>query len=483
MNLEGNMSYRDILLVKKIGEGQYGDVWMGKYHDYPVACKILKRQMTDKESEKAIEELKLMAKLKHPNVVLFMGACLNDQKQICIVTEFASRGDLRTVAPQVKSLAKRLKLGLDVASGLAWIHANGIVHRDLKLPNLLVFEDWSVKIADFGLSLQLEEGVSINRFGGNVKYSAPEILKARYDESITIYPYSEKTDVYSFGLMFWELVTLKPLFIRPKEYKGKKGLAKYVLSGYRPAIEKNWPQSLTTILSNCWHQDPNRRPLFREIIGQWPSLTIDVLCPDKWGREVCKVLFVAQETVPFVEFMRAFSQTCFANPQTLQTKKMYRKFLSVLLCENEFDDTVSKQRFCNIVGWFSPVDKSQDCAKFFGRMKDLLTRRYFHGFLSETKAENQLKQLWDSTSNKQSYYVIRFSESDVGAFILTFIDFNGHIQHEKILNRGGMWYVEGLAEEYDSWSKVKQAFKQVWNIGYHLPKSPYSNLFKTGMFG
>jgi len=116
-------------------------------------------------------------------------------------------------------------------------------------------------------------------------------------------------------------------------------------------------------------------------------------------------------------------------------------------------------------------------------MKDLLSRRYFHGFLSESKAENQLKQLWESTSNKQSYYVVRFSESEVGGFILTFIDYIGHVQHEKITNKNGNWYVEGICEEFDSWSKVKDAFKQVWNIGYHLPKSPYSHLFKKGMFG
>lgn len=104
--------------------------------------------------------------------------------------------------------------------------------------------------------------------------------------------------------------------------------------------------------------------------------------------------------------------------------------------------------------------------------------RYFHGFLSEQKAEHRLKELWESTSNKQSYYVVRFSESDVGALILTFIDYIGHIQHEKIINRNGMWYVEGLCEEFDAWKKVKSAFKQVWNIGVHLPKSPYQGLFK-----
>lgn len=135
-----------------------------------------------------------MTRLKHPNVVLLMGACLNDKRQIMIVTEYASRGDLRQVAPLITSLSRRLKMGLDVASGLAWLHAHNIVHRDLKLPNLLVFEDWTVKVGDFGLSLQLEEGVEINRFGGNVKYSAPEILKCALTPSSIQHPLSSAID-------------------------------------------------------------------------------------------------------------------------------------------------------------------------------------------------------------------------------------------------------------------------------------------------
>eukprot|EP01130_Rhizamoeba_saxonica_P013786 TRINITY_DN5920_c0_g1_i1.p1 TRINITY_DN5920_c0_g1~~TRINITY_DN5920_c0_g1_i1.p1 ORF type:complete len:526 (-),score=106.59 TRINITY_DN5920_c0_g1_i1:27-1604(-) len=267
LDLDETIDWREITLVRKIGEGQYGDVWMAEYHGFPVACKIIKKTLTPRDAEKTIEELRLMKKLKHPNVVLLMGACFNDKGQIMIVTEYASRGDLKTVAPTVKNLFQRLKLALDIANGLSWLHVHNIVHRDLKLPNLLVSEDFTVKVADFGLSLQLEKGMEIHRFGGNVKYSAPEILRARYDDSITIYPYGEVSDVYSFGLMFWELLTLKPLFLRPREYKGKKGLAKYVLEGNRPEIQKNWPERVVNILSSTWHEDPSIRPSFQTIIN------------------------------------------------------------------------------------------------------------------------------------------------------------------------------------------------------------------------
>lgn len=194
-------------------------------------------------------------------------------------------------------------------------------------------------------------------------------------------------------------------------------------------------------------------------------------------------MFYKTETVSFTEFVSGFAELCFTDPTVLHNKKIYRKLLSTLLCENEYQDNISKYRFCNLVGWFAPIDKNTDCTKFFTRMKDLLCRRYFHGFLSEAKAEHQLKQLWDSSSNKQSYYTIRFSESDVGGFIITYIDQHGLIYHEKIFNRNGNLFVESICEEYESWSKLKQAIKRVWGLNYHLTKSPYGHLFRKGVFG
>lgn len=362
LNLEESIKSEDLTLTKRIGEGQYGDVWMGLYHSYPVAIKVIKKEMTSQDALKALDELKFMSKLKHPNVVLLMGACCNQSNQIMIVTEFASRGDLRGCisGPDLKSLSMRLKIGLDIASGLAWLASHGIVHRDLKLPNLLVFDDWTVKVGDFGLSLQLKEGQIVDRFGGNVKYSAPEILRARYNETQCEYAYSEKTDVYSFGLMLWELISLKPLFVRPKGYAGKKGLAKYVLDGHRPPLDKPWVPSMKKLLTDCWHEDPNQRPLFRDIIVQWPGLTNEVLCPDQNGLTLVKRLWTdSDQGVPLDEFRRCFGDTCLDGSGALDSKKnqgLNQQLIS-LLCENSSDDIVTKKRFCSIVGWFSPIDK------------------------------------------------------------------------------------------------------------------------------
>lgn len=114
-----------------------------------------------------------------------------------------------------------------ITLGLNWLGSHKIVHRDLKLDNLLVTEDWSIKITsvqalffrfrkppnylfvrDFGLSIQNDEGQIFDRFGGNVKYSAPEILNERFVRKTHSYAYGEQTDVYSYGLIWWQVLWL-----------------------------------------------------------------------------------------------------------------------------------------------------------------------------------------------------------------------------------------------------------------------------------
>jgi serine/threonine protein kinase len=273
--------WNDIKIEKKIGSGAYGDVYKARYHGYPIAVKIIKESLSAEETkrEKILEEIKIMSMLKHPNVVGLVGCCLSPDHQVAIVTEFAARGNLKDSLKEIKSLPQRLKLAKDIVAGLNWMHANNIIHRDLKLANLLVTEDMQIKITDFGLSLHWYEGIVCHHFKGNVKYSSPEILRARADKNITIYAYCPQTDVYSFGLMLWELVTVMPLF---PGVKGKQNITQHVLAGNRPEIYEEWPKSLKTLLALCWHEDPNRRPLFREIQDKFDRVIIDVMC---FGRD------------------------------------------------------------------------------------------------------------------------------------------------------------------------------------------------------
>jgi len=148
--------------------------------------------------------------------------------------------------------------------------------------------------------------------------------------------------------------------------------------------------------------------------------------------------------------------------------------LTAILCENSFDDIVSKKRFCAVVGWFGPIDKTTLCRDFAARIKDLLSQKFFHAFMTEKKAINTLTKLWQT--KRQQNYLVRFSESEVG-FMLSFMD-EGVVRHESILNKNGNWFVETFGEEFDSWKKVLASCKAVFKLKKHLPNAPFSYLAK-----
>ncbi|KAA6419342.1 MAG: kinase [Trebouxia sp. A1-2] len=156
-------------------------------------------------------QVSIMAAIRHPNVVMFMGLCLNP---VCVVTEFCVRGALSDVIEKAASDAafaqqlpwpKRLSMALDAAKGMLQLHSHKppILHRDLKSPNLLVDKHWRVKVTDFNLSSMLRldadsDGVDSSA-ANNPRWLAPEV--------ISVQNFSKAADVYPFGIILWELMT------------------------------------------------------------------------------------------------------------------------------------------------------------------------------------------------------------------------------------------------------------------------------------
>jgi len=298
-----------------------------------------------------------------------------------------------------------------------------------------------------------------------------EILRERFVNKNHNYQYGERTDVYSFGLIWWQILTKKnPFMDRPSKYPGKEGLVKYILEGNRPPIPKHWPDSLKQMISACWSPQQTKRPTFRQILDKWDKLCLDLMCPDPLGRMVCTSLWGKDQKTKrsFEEVKRAFVENCITAPVKLKDRET--QMLADLLCESAFDDSVSFARFCLAVGWFGPLDKATNCAGFFARMKDLYSQNFFHGFMSDAKAETLLSNVFDSTSNPHPYYLLKYSLNSVGEFKLAYIDRNRKVNYVKIRNIKGQWQIGQSPKTYESWKKVKNVCKQVLDIGTHVPK-------------
>ena len=256
--------FEEITLKRLIGYGSFGEVWKGKWRGSTVAVKKFFRQQAN---ESLLLELRkesvIMSELRHPNILLFLGACV-EPPNLCIVTEYMKYGSigkyLRNKDNPLTWL-QRLQMAKSTAIGMDYLHSfkPPIIHRDLSSYNILIDEHLHVKIADFGLARIKQSNITMTRCG-TPAWTAPEILKRMH--------YSEKGDVYSFGIILWEFLT------RCKPYKGLEPvkLCERVVKGLRPKIPEDCPADYRLLVTQCWDTNPDGRPSFESIPARIESM-------------------------------------------------------------------------------------------------------------------------------------------------------------------------------------------------------------------
>jgi len=249
--------------------------------------KLHMHQFTNQEliSEFA-SEVGMLRKLRHPNIILFMGACTRPPT-LCVVTELmtCSLFDLLHNTDVQLSWKLRLQVALDTARGMNFLHYNvpPIIHRDLKSPNVLLDSNRRAKVCDFGLA-RSKAITTMTGQCGTFQWMAPE--------AINNLKYTEKADVFSFGVILWELIS------RELPYDGMNSVQVSVAvltKAYRPPIPKNCPPEYSQLIQDCWHQTPEKRPSFESICER-----LTRFMKSKETVKLDRVMHVAAAPPPFV---------------------------------------------------------------------------------------------------------------------------------------------------------------------------------------
>ncbi|TVU30621.1 hypothetical protein EJB05_22252 [Eragrostis curvula] len=264
---ECEIHWEDLRIGERIGLGSYGEVYHADWNGTEVAVKkFLDQEFYGGALDEFRCEVRIMRRLRHPNIVLFMGA-VTRPPNLSIVSEYLPRGSLHRIIHRPNceiDEKRRIKMALDVARGMNCLHTSvpTIVHRDLKSPNLLVDDNWTVKVCDFGLS-RLKHGtfLSSKSTAGTPEWMAPEVL--RNEQS------NEKCDVYSFGVILWELATLRKPWqgMNPMQVVGAVGF-----QDRRLDIPKEIDPLVAKIIRDCWQKDPNLRPSFGQLTNYLKTL-------------------------------------------------------------------------------------------------------------------------------------------------------------------------------------------------------------------
>lgn len=242
-----------------LGSGAQGAVFRGVHNGEMVAVKKVK---DIKETD-----IKHLRQLQHLNVVQFRGVC-TQPPCFCIIMEYCPYGSLHDhLARGAEMVPHRLVDWVrQIATGMEFLHRHRIVHRDLKSPNILIGDNENLKISDFGTSRQCKNTSTRMSFAGTVAWMAPEIIRNE--------PCSEKVDVWSFGVVLWELLTCEVPYGGIDSSAIIWGVGSNALQLPVPA---GCPDGFKLLIRQCWNAKPRNRPTFRHILMHLDIAAIELL--------------------------------------------------------------------------------------------------------------------------------------------------------------------------------------------------------------
>ncbi|XP_056283915.1 mitogen-activated protein kinase kinase kinase 7 isoform X2 [Pseudoliparis swirei] len=252
-----DINYEDIEVEEVVGRGAFGVVCKAKWKGNDVAIKTIE---SESERKAFIVELRQLSRVNHPNIVKLYGSCNNP---VCLVMEYAEGGSLYNVLHGAEPLpyytaSHAMSWCFQCSQGVAYLHGmkpKALIHRDLKPPNLLLVSGGTVlKICDFGTACDIQTHMTNNK--GSAAWMAPEVFEGSN--------YSEKCDVFSWGIILWEVITRRKPF---DEIGGPAFRIMWAVhNGTRPPLIKNLPKPIESLMTRCWSKDPSQRPSTEEIV-------------------------------------------------------------------------------------------------------------------------------------------------------------------------------------------------------------------------
>lgn len=273
-----------LFLGQKFASGNHSRLYQGVYNDQDVAVKLLRLDSCEDSAiatrleRQFMQEVHCLSQLHHPNIVQFVAASWKPPV-CCLIMEYVPGGSLRAFLrkyePGSIPVKTIISMALDVALGMEYLHSQGIVHRDLKSENLVLTDNLHLKLTDFGVGCLETECDLRSADTGTYRWMAPEMISHKH--------YSKKVDVYSFGIVLWELVT----GLLPFQNMTPVQVAYAVVNkNMRPPTPDDCPLPLRNLMEQCWNSSPEQRPCFYQIVQTLEDLENQEPFPLQYAKSI-----------------------------------------------------------------------------------------------------------------------------------------------------------------------------------------------------
>jgi tRNA A-37 threonylcarbamoyl transferase component Bud32 len=255
----------DLIIGEVIDDkSSFGRVYRGFWLGQEVVIKLIKNISSESDRKEFLNEVKSMKRLRSEYVMPLYAVC-NEEGHECLVMKYMEQGSLRAVLDD-KTIklddARKHQLAIDIALGLQYLHKQGILHRDLKSANVLLDKDMRARITDFGLSKIKSNSIStLGRYTQDLQWVAPEFLSKKM--------FSEQSDIYSYGVILWEIMTGQKPYADCGNDIGK--LTQRIIKGTHEDIPDGIPSIYQDIIRECWSYDRHARPSLGNVIARLRS--------------------------------------------------------------------------------------------------------------------------------------------------------------------------------------------------------------------
>lgn len=453
---EINITFPLIKLQNLIIRSELGEVWEGLCGDVKSAIRIVDWSNSKINHEEFQSEINELHKISSPNITLFLGACVHDNK-VYICSEYSSRNLSTYLSNTNTTLAHRLELAHGAALGMRWLHSikfgdntQGVVHCHVKTSSFLIFEPELVKVWDFGLSSYWIATAASSKDAYNQLWMAPEVRSGRSGFTLA-------SDVYSFGLVLLHVLTLRDPGTGATE------------------IPEDAPLPLRKLIRACTDEDPAKRPNFEEITRNLEGMVF----PDPDAREWWNSKFDGASKVSWRSFASEFEdaitkkvdgtpQKCenghttsgtvggdtrVENAEDEKQRKLELQCLKELICEGE---EVKMSKFGDTIDRLCVNNTSGEWKRVGSIAFEYFSKTWFHGYLSENSSVGFL-----GSCDAPKAFLIRFSSRTKGAFVISYKDGASGIKHVRVVHNNGKFEYNG--ESYDSLSEIVEKNKDLFS--------------------